>query len=151
MHSVKRRGFTLIELLVVVAIIAILTGILFPVFAAARESARRTACLSNARQLTAAISMYAQDNEGVLPFMRIIPTGVNSSWMEQIYPYVKNGQVYRCPSDKQEGSFDGTPGDRTISYGYNFLFLNMRRLTAVEKPSQTICLMDSSSSPGQFG
>lgn len=149
----RRRAFTLIELLVVVAIIAILMGMIFPVFAASRESARRTACLSNVRQLAAAIAMYSQDNDQVLPFMLISSQlGVSSSWMEQVYPYVRNGQVYRCPSDpNQESSFDGTRGDKSISYGYNFLFLNMRRLAAVEKPSQTIALMDSSGNPGEFG
>ena len=57
-----RRGFTLIELLVVIAIIAILAAILFPVFAQAREKARQTSCLSNLRQLSTGMTMYAQDS-----------------------------------------------------------------------------------------
>src|SRR5215467_6546992 len=59
----KRRGFTLIELLVVIAIIAILAAILFPVFAQARESARKTTCLSNLKQLGIGMAMYASDND----------------------------------------------------------------------------------------
>jgi prepilin-type N-terminal cleavage/methylation domain-containing protein len=70
MHSVAhpaKRGFTLIELLVVIAIIAILAAILFPVFARARESARRTACISNVKQLGLAWMMYVQDNDETFP------------------------------------------------------------------------------------
>src|SRR5437870_2702451 len=57
----KQRAFTLIELLVVIAIIAILAAILFPVFAQARDKARQSSCLSNARQIGLAITMYVQD------------------------------------------------------------------------------------------
>ena len=63
----RRYGFTLIELLVVIAIIAILAAILFPVFAQARESARKSSCLSNARQIGLAAMMYAQDWDEILP------------------------------------------------------------------------------------
>jgi prepilin-type N-terminal cleavage/methylation domain-containing protein len=63
----SRRGFTLIELLVVVAIIAVLAAILFPVFAQARERARRTSCLSNCRQIGLAFMQYAQDNDEYFP------------------------------------------------------------------------------------
>src|SRR5260370_38621050 len=62
------RGFTLIELLVVIAIIAILAAILFPVFAQAREQARKTACLSHAKQIGIALTMYRQDWDSRGPF-----------------------------------------------------------------------------------
>src|SRR5437868_6204128 len=62
-----RRGFTLIELLVVIAIIAILAAILFPVFAQAREKARQTSCLSNLKQLSHAMLMYAGDYDELFP------------------------------------------------------------------------------------
>src|SRR5437879_6040384 len=63
----RRAGFTLIELLVVIAIIAILAAILFPVFAMAREKARQTSCLSNARQMGTALMAYAQDYDENIP------------------------------------------------------------------------------------
>jgi prepilin-type N-terminal cleavage/methylation domain-containing protein/prepilin-type processing-associated H-X9-DG protein len=96
----KRRGFTLIELLVVIAIIAILAAILFPVFARARENARKNSCLSNLKQLGNGMMMYVQDYDECFPgYFPAWPTpGPGSSWWEGIYPYVKNDKVYVCPS-----------------------------------------------------
>jgi prepilin-type N-terminal cleavage/methylation domain-containing protein len=91
-------GFTLIELLVVVAIIAILAAILMPVFAQAREKGRQTYCLSNLRQMGAAMMMYAEDNDGFYP--PVIgradrrPVGFNSSWMSFLGPYLKDSSVF---------------------------------------------------------
>jgi len=65
----RRRGFTLIELLVVIAIIGILAAMVFPVFARARESARKAVCLSNVKNIALAIQMYLADNNDVLPPM----------------------------------------------------------------------------------
>ncbi len=99
----NKPGFTLIELLVVIAIIAILAAILFPVFAQAREKARAISCLSNLKQLGTASMMYAQDyDEMVLPHcIRDFydPNSVVLSyWFEEVMPYVKNSQVFVCPS-----------------------------------------------------
>ena len=68
MEKQRGRGFTLIELLVVIAIIAILAAILFPVFARARENARKTNCASNVKQILLGIHQYAQDYDEVLPY-----------------------------------------------------------------------------------
>jgi prepilin-type N-terminal cleavage/methylation domain-containing protein/prepilin-type processing-associated H-X9-DG protein len=94
----KRSGFTLIELLVVIAIIAILAAILFPVFAQAREKARSTTCLSNFKQLGTAVTMYVQDYEGNYP-LAWYPGG-EYGFDCVLQPYVKNLQVFDCPSNK---------------------------------------------------
>src|SRR5689334_16404655 len=93
-----RYGFTLIELLVVIAIIAILAAILFPVFAQAREKARSISCISNMKQLATANLMYVQDYDEVMTFGLGDSWWMNT-WVRNTQPYVKNFQVYRCPSD----------------------------------------------------
>ena len=93
----KSNGFTLIELLVVIAIIAILAAIIFPVFATARERARMAACLSNCRQIGMALQMYAPDNNETYPNIRI--TDYTYNWKNAIQPYVKNKNVFSCPSN----------------------------------------------------
>src|SRR6266853_2673654 len=96
----RNQGFTLIELLVVVAIIAILAAILFPVFAQARESARKTSCLSNVKQLGLGCLMYSQDYDETLVMgwnfsqpgvMRDNGTNYRplTPWTKNIQPYVK--------------------------------------------------------------
>ena len=96
-----RKGFTLIELLVVIAIIAILAAILFPVFAKAREKARQASCLSNAKQLALACLQYSQDYDECLPMARHQSNATNAwqGWDVLVMPYVKNTQVFKCPSD----------------------------------------------------
>jgi len=105
----RTRGFTLIELLVVIAIIAILAAILFPVFAQAREAARKASCLSNTRQIGSATMMYIQDHDETFPMNiylgteggqpRIVPSYI------ALAPYVRNMLVYRCPSDPYPFNF----------------------------------------------
>ena len=115
-----KRAFTLIELLVVIAIIAILAAILFPVFAQARERARSASCISNLKQISLALRMYAQDYDERwvsldLPTTKADGTvcdtftrkpdgtdlirmiGGGTSFLSQ--PYIKNKQVFTCPSD----------------------------------------------------
>jgi prepilin-type processing-associated H-X9-DG protein len=90
----------LIELLVVIAIISILAAILFPVFARARENARKSACMSNEKQLALAILMYTQDYDEKLPAKR--DAGVSlTGWNSRIQPYVKNLDIFRCPDAPQ--------------------------------------------------
>lgn len=128
----KTKGFTLIELLVVIAIISILAAILFPVFARARENARRSSCLSNVKQLGLAMMQYTQDHDEKLAPLMIdlgapggytLPNGTasNSRWMQwyhMLYPYMKNIQIMNCPSESRvvwtEGTYTGA-----VPYGYN--------------------------------
>ncbi len=112
-----KRGFTLIELLVVIAIIAILAAILFPVFARAREKARQSSCLSNQKQIALGWHMYVQDyDERIPPYSR----KVDGEWILRVHdiidPYIKNTQVWKCPSGGHDNS-------NQIAYGYNCYYL----------------------------
>jgi prepilin-type N-terminal cleavage/methylation domain-containing protein/prepilin-type processing-associated H-X9-DG protein len=147
MNAPKRalRGFTLIELLVVIAIIAILASILFPVFARARESARQTACRSNVKQVVTALTMYAQDYDEALPLYAAPVPGPTYYWPNAINPYVKNGALWKCPSDTlQVNTLDpNNPLDDTVTYGLNYRFLSGMSLAGVSKPAETVGAMCS--------
>jgi len=95
----RKRGFTLIELLVVIAIIAILAAILFPVFARAREKARQASCSSNHKQAALAWMMYVQDYDERAPYMNIGHPTHGRVWIQYtLTPYIKNAQLWECPS-----------------------------------------------------
>jgi prepilin-type N-terminal cleavage/methylation domain-containing protein/prepilin-type processing-associated H-X9-DG protein len=108
-----RRAFTLIEILVVVAIVGILAAILFPVFARARENARRTSCSSNLKQIFLAHSMYRDDYDGIFaPCAYLNASGGQVEWPELFFPYTRSQQIFLCPSDSSS---------KEISYGLNTL------------------------------
>ncbi len=146
-----RKGFTLIELLVVIAIIAILAAILFPVFARAREKARQSSCLSNVKQIVTATMMYVQDYDETLP-MRYFNSGVSgavqypggrtssaSIWPLPIYPYVRNIQVFHCPSYayRWSGNYSGH-----CAYGISD-HIDGVLLADIKVPAATILTADS--------
>ena len=111
----KSAAFTLIELLVVIAIIAILAAILFPVFARARENARRSSCTSNLKQIGLGTLQYLQDYDEILPFMYHEDlSGPRFYLWYDINPYVKSGQVWKCSSDTVDRS--QVPIERTLGY-----------------------------------
>lgn len=103
-----KRGFTLIELLVVIAIIAILAAILFPAFARARENARRASCQSQEKQIGLGILQYAQDYDERYPPRENGPGGSIVTWHENLQPYLKSTQIFKCPSNP------GKDGNATV-------------------------------------
>ena len=141
----KIKAFTLIELLVVIAIIAILAAILFPVFAQAKEAAKRTACLNNTKQMGTSFVLYLNDNDDITPSLYGSGnpyTGTSTStsstpavdtW-QLLLPYLKNIDVFYDPdrSDHnvrcEQFTYPGmvgypTPVDRCQGYGYNWGFI----------------------------
>lgn len=140
-NILRPSAFTLIELLVVIAIIAILAAILFPVFARARENARRASCQSNLKQIGLGIMQYTQDYDERLP-ASVANNGGDSSHSLSYYvqPYIKSTQVFRCPSDTTTTA---------TSYGYNYVYLaggglaTAISIAAIQNVAQTLMLLDS--------
>ncbi|RYG48172.1 prepilin-type N-terminal cleavage/methylation domain-containing protein [bacterium] len=121
-----RRAFTLIELLVVIAIIAILAAILFPVFAQAKEAAKKTSAIAQARQLAASVMMYAGDYEDAFVPSTIYTNdgSPNVVWTPILMPYVKNEQIFVAP---------GTNGKAAKDWGTrNWQNIGMNGATAVD-------------------
>ncbi|MBC7805377.1 MAG: type II secretion system protein [Akkermansiaceae bacterium] len=150
-----RSGFTLIELLVVVAMIAVLAAILFPVFNQAREKGRQSSCLSNVRQIGIATLLYTQDYDETLPLYQynslIYWCGGRDSAGQKldktrgiIYPYIKSGDIQRCPSFTGGDNLGGT------GYGINRRLMfktgftpNPASLADLSVPSGTILFGDA--------
>lgn len=164
----KRRAFTLIELLVVIAIISILAAILFPVFARARENARRASCASNLKQIGISFMMYTQDYDEMMPLNNVTgsPTletgkpavsGVHH-WFEMMFPYIKSVQVFNCPSTDQTTyrPYIGQYNYGFFDYGYNYatassgmcpatggVDLHVSKLSAIDDVAGTVEVVDA--------
>jgi len=147
------KGFTLIELLVVIAIIAILAAILFPVFARARENARRASCMSNLKQIGLGFMQYTQDyDEKFPPFDFVYDASVGTRsyyyYWNSLDPYIKSTQIWTCPSNSgsslasndyiADGVFKTTDN---ISYTFNGVLFNAA-LASVNSPAEVFVSWD---------
>jgi prepilin-type N-terminal cleavage/methylation domain-containing protein/prepilin-type processing-associated H-X9-DG protein len=165
------RGFTLIELLVVIAIIAILAAILFPVFARARENARRSSCLSNIKQLGLGFAQYTQDYDERLPIVKGQTTALG--WDSAIAPYagvkVATGNVapmiFQCADDstKRNSPFNygnarsysfpvpNGSGSRGIATSTDFATYIGRHTADITDPTTTLLLVELPANNNVFG
>ena len=174
----RRGAFTLIELLVVIAIIAILAAILFPVFARARENARRASCISNLKQIGLGFAQYLQDYDGIypqpVPEENLAESGCcwnapaesdgsseasiaanphwRHTWPELLNPYVKSYQLYSCPSQRDEDLTSGATFNPLfrLSYGMNKL-LAWRNESSVVAPSRILLAFEQFGDTGLTG
>ena len=146
MQSSRARAFTLIELLVVIAIIALLAAVLFPVFAAAKRSAKKTDALSNMSQIGLALHMYASDNDDTLPFRfpnfpkwqgygDVLFISGGPGFAGFYNPYLRSSEVWFSPED------------RLTDKGYTSFTVNEQLafswpLTSIPRPSEAIYMTD---------
>lgn len=171
------RAFTLIELLVVVAIIALLAAILFPVFARARENARRASCASNMKQIGLALVQYVQDYDEMMPYQAVNnsapssypdqPQNVKnflsnpqfSNVFSQTMPYIKSTQLLICPSairpttlpsGYSEGAYFAAPtATDDTNYNPNAAVMG-RKISQNPRPAEIILMQESKTRQSQY-
>jgi len=168
-----KKGFTLIELLVVIAIIAILAAILFPVFARARENARRASCQSNLKQIGLGVMQYTQDYDEKYPIVEFYPRSTPGKfatnytlWAEVLDPYIKSTQIWYCPSNTDTNTpkavADVAYSGAKMSYGaasdlgtgYAFSMYpgnGPSNLAQFNNSAETIMIADRKSKPAGYG
>lgn len=152
----RLRAFTLIELLVVIAIIAILAAILFPVFAQAKAAAKKASCLSNMKQLGTAVKLYINDSDDVLPGTAAASPGAGlplgfmdpaapQNWGAEIYPYVKNLNVYVCTATTAQ-STQSVPSNKSGAGKSSYFFnggLDYVSETSIGRPAEAMVLHEA--------
>ncbi len=170
----SRAGFSLVELLTVIAIVGFLAAILFPVFAQVRENGRRSACLSNMRQIGLATMQYAQDYDECMVKVYAYhgPGSTNLWWWQDtLQPYLKSYQIVLCPSQAKASSYSanrpaGLPTPLLTSYAGNNVLNDAsnaalfpplrsgtgagRALSAFEEPVTTILFTEIVSGSMEF-
>ena len=141
----RKRAFSLTELLIVIAIIAVLSAILFPVFSRAKDQAKASVCLSNFKQATISTMLYQSDYDDRYALSRY-STSLDATsrddrtWVQLVLPYSRDFRLFRCPSDytmrpESKAVFDEdlVPGDTYSRYytaskrtnlGYNYMYLS---------------------------
>jgi len=150
-------AFTLIELLVVIALITVLAGLLLQALARAKEAGRAVACKNNLRQLSLGAATYALDNKGRFPyFLDWLATRSGDLTSGELYPYLKQREVYFCPTDKivlaSSTHFPATPnapifgnkiGQRDYSYAMNCGLCHESDTSKFVAPVRTLLFMEA--------
>jgi prepilin-type N-terminal cleavage/methylation domain-containing protein/prepilin-type processing-associated H-X9-DG protein len=162
MKTKQHRGFTLIEILVVIAIIMVLAGLLFAVFGRVRENARKTNCASNMKQLFTAVQLYMQPYDETMPLRfadfspennTFEPGNGERGWAQVLQPFIKDTQVFGCPSDGSGVTLD--PDTSFTDYAYNAALgyvspsIGPRTLADIKRPELTILFIETL--PGNAG
>lgn len=165
-RSRPSHAFTLIELLVVIAILSILAAILFPVFARAREEARKTTCTSNLRQIGLSMAMYVQDYDETYPVCNFSDSltgfppnthfdggGKPTYMVDLLAPYTKNRQVFMCPTMRGQpnrAEYHPTDYNFLCIHGWGLIFPTFNNdlegvcshpLSAIARPSEKPLIM----------
>lgn len=149
----REHGFTLIELLITVAIIGILAAILLPVFARARENARRASCMNNMKQIALGVFMYTQDYDSKLPLIEVndaanvTPTNPYG-WADALQPYLKSTQIFQCPSGSST-NVDPTAVNYT-DYWIN-RYTDSLSDSAFDSPALTVLLGEGGYTTNSYG
>jgi prepilin-type N-terminal cleavage/methylation domain-containing protein/prepilin-type processing-associated H-X9-DG protein len=153
----RRLGFTLIELLVVIAIVSLLAALLFAAFGRVRENARKTNCASNMKQLQMAVGIYMQPYDETMPLRFADFEPANNSfdpgigekgWAQALQPFIKNTQVFACPSENNSNVTDD-PATSFTDYAYNAALsyvspsIGPRTLADIKQPELTILFIES--------
>lgn len=162
-HLVRRDGYTLIEILVVIAVIGVIMGIVLPVFTSIKKKAQQNTCMSNLRQLGLAMQAYSADWDGRLPAARIFEGGEGNpygNWAGcyiyggkcdpskgQLYPYVKNISVYKCPTanDADLRLVKGDAKPYPLSYSMNGM-LSYQSVSGILAPTRVGLLLHENAS-----
>ena len=156
----QRRAFTLVELLVVVGVLAIIAAILFPVFARRSEGHRPNGCQNNLKQVALGFKQYVNDFDERFPiFQATATTGTTYTppygWADALQPYIRNTQVYQCPSDNFEGTDNsGEKGFSDYWYNANFMVFYKGQWTGAPESmlgsvSQTVIAGDGGNADGK--
>jgi len=142
----RKRGFTLIELLVVIAIIAILAAILFPVFARARENARKSNCMSNVKQIMLGTMQYVQDYDERFN-RRAYSDHASDHWFignarTTLAPYIKNDEVWSCPSRRRTQA-DGNGVVHNYTCYWQNAWVEGVAQAQIQAPADVVCFADA--------
>ena len=148
-----KRAFTLVEILVVLFVVGVLAALLFPVFARARERARRDSCQSNLKQIGLGFLQYERDYDEKHPLAYadddasgVYNANFDRGWMQLVQPYIKSTAVFQCPSEPS----NYFPPLRATDYWYSATISQTKNITDVTKPAQTVLCGDGIGMPAAF-